>query len=68
MRGDLEAKVALRGRCARELVQGDLAEGHVREDLGPNPAAGTLVMARKAIPRKEEMLRRETPMPPANAR
>ena len=45
VRGDLEAKVAFRGRCARELVQGYLAEGRVREDLGPNPAASTLVMA-----------------------
>ena len=47
MRGDLEAKVAIRGRCARELVQGDLAEGRVREDPGPNPAASTLVMSRR---------------------
>ena len=32
---DLEDKVALRGRCARGLVHGDLAESHVLEDLAP---------------------------------
>ena len=46
MRGDLDPKSPLEA-AVRELVQGDLAEGHVREDLGPNPAANTLVMARR---------------------